>query len=37
MRAEAAGDPEPWRQQAVLGQGWWIADALRDTVSVLFQ
>src|ERR1051325_3131976 len=21
MRAEAAGDPGPWRQQAILGQG----------------
>jgi SRSO17 transposase len=32
MRAEAAGDPGPWRQQAVLGRGRWEADALRDTV-----
>src|SRR5450830_893660 len=23
MRAEAAGDPGPWRQQAILGRGWW--------------
>src|SRR3978361_1936136 len=30
MRAEAAGDPGPWRQQAVLGRGHWNADALRD-------
>ncbi len=30
MRAEAAGDPGPWRQQAVLGRGRWDADALRD-------
>ena len=32
MRAEAAGDPGPWRQQAILGRGWWNADALRDIV-----
>ena len=32
MRAEAAGDPGPWRQQAVLGRGRWNADALRDIV-----
>src|SRR4051795_4899183 len=31
-RAEAAGDPGPWRQQAVLGRGRWEADALRDVV-----
>src|SRR3954464_10263997 len=31
-RAEAAGDPGPWRQQAVLGRGRWEADALRDLV-----
>ena len=30
MRAEAAGDPGPWRQQAVLGRSHWEADALRD-------
>ena len=30
MRADAAGDPGPWRQQAVLGRGRWDADALRD-------
>ena len=30
MRAEAAGDPGPWRQQAILGRGRWEADALRD-------
>jgi SRSO17 transposase len=29
-RAEAAGDPGPWRQQAVLGRSRWDADALRD-------
>jgi len=28
MRAEAAGDPGPWRQQAVLGRGHWDAEAL---------
>ena len=33
MRAEAAGDPGPWRQQAILGRGDWDADALRDIVS----
>ena len=32
MRAEAAGDPGPWRQQAILGRGRWAADALRDVV-----
>jgi SRSO17 transposase len=32
MRAEAAGDPGPWRQQAILGRGQWEADALRDIV-----
>ena len=34
MRAEAAGDPGPWRQQAVLGRGRWEADGLRDLVRV---
>jgi SRSO17 transposase len=32
MRAEAAGDPGPWRQQTILGCGRWDADALRDIV-----
>ena len=32
MRAEAAGDPGPWRQQAILGRGRWDGDALRDVV-----
>jgi SRSO17 transposase len=32
MRAEAAGEPGPWRQQAVLGRGRWEADALGDVV-----
>ena len=32
MRAEAAGDAGPWRQQAVLGRSHWDADALRDVV-----
>lgn len=32
MRAEAAGDPGPWRQQAILGRGVWDADDLRDVV-----
>src|SRR3982750_2505369 len=32
MRAEAAGDPGPWRQQAILGRSHWNADALRDGV-----
>jgi SRSO17 transposase len=32
MRAEAAGDTGPWRQQAILGRGRWEADALRDIV-----
>jgi len=33
MRAEAAGDPGPWRQQAILGRSDWDADSLRDIVS----
>jgi SRSO17 transposase len=33
MRAEAAGDPGPWRQQALLGRATWDADALRDVVQ----
>jgi SRSO17 transposase len=32
MRAEAAGDPGPWRQQAILGRGRWDADVLRGLV-----
>jgi SRSO17 transposase len=32
MRAEAAGDPGPWRQQALLGRAHWDAEALRDIV-----
>lgn len=32
MRAEAAGDSGPWRQQAVLGRSHWDADALRDMI-----
>jgi SRSO17 transposase len=32
MRAEAAGDSGPWRQQAILGRGRWDADALRDLI-----
>jgi SRSO17 transposase len=32
MRAEAAGDRGPWRQQAILGRSHWDADALRDIV-----
>jgi SRSO17 transposase len=32
MRAEAAGDRGPWRQQALLGRDRWDADALRDLV-----
>jgi SRSO17 transposase len=32
MRAEAAGDRGPWRQQAILGRGRWDADVLRDVV-----
>jgi SRSO17 transposase len=32
MRAEAAGDPGPWRQQAVLGRSHWDAEALIDIV-----
>jgi SRSO17 transposase len=32
MRAEAAGDPGPWRQQELLARDQWDADALRDVV-----
>ena len=32
MRADAAGDPGPWRQQAILGRSDWDADALLDIV-----
>src|SRR5512142_2583393 len=32
MRAEAAGDAGPWRQQDVLGRSHWDADRLRDLV-----
>jgi SRSO17 transposase len=32
MRAEAAGDPGPWRQQAILGRGRWDADVMREIV-----
>src|ERR687890_1700764 len=32
MRAEAAGDPGPWRQQAILGRSCWDAEALRHLV-----
>lgn len=32
MRAEAAGDKGPWRQQAILGRVPWDADTLRDIV-----
>jgi len=32
MRAEAAGDAGPWRQQELLGRDRWDADALRDLV-----
>src|SRR6267378_2542690 len=36
MRAEAAGDPGPWRQQAILGRMDWDADALLDIVLFFF-
>src|SRR5436189_5596180 len=32
MRAEAAGDPGPWRQQTIRGRGGWDADGLRGIV-----
>lgn len=32
MRAEAAGDPGPWRPQALLGRDRSDGDALRDLV-----
>ena len=34
MRAEAAGDPGPWRQQAILGRRDWDADALRAQLAL---
>jgi hypothetical protein len=37
MRAEAAGDPGPWRQQELLGRDRWDADALRDLASATFE
>jgi SRSO17 transposase len=33
MRAEAAGNPGPWRQQALLDGSRWEADELRDLVQ----
>src|ERR1035437_349628 len=33
MRAEGAGDSGPWCRQALLGPGWWGADALRRIVG----
>ena len=35
MRAEAAGDPGPWRQQAIFGRSRWDGDALRGIVRGL--
>jgi SRSO17 transposase len=35
MRAEAAGDPGPWRRQAISGRGDRDADALRDILRDL--
>src|ERR1700688_3328173 len=35
MRAEAAGDPGPWRQQAILGRGRWDAEGAAQLRSVL--
>src|SRR3954471_22691395 len=32
MRGEGAGDPGPWRQQAIRGRSHWNADAVRDVV-----
>ena len=32
MRAAAAGDPGPWRQQELLSRDRWDAEALRDLV-----
>src|SRR5919199_713809 len=34
MRAEAAGDAGPWRQQAVLGRSHWDAEALRRAPTI---
>src|SRR5260370_7427067 len=35
-RAEAAGDPGPWRQQAILGRGDWNPDPLPDNLPDYF-
>jgi SRSO17 transposase len=35
MRAGAAGDPGPWRQQAILGRRDWVADGRRDSDYVI--
>src|ERR1700761_4480039 len=36
MRAEAAGDPGPWRQQALLGRDRWDADASSARCSMTY-
>ena len=35
MRAEAAGDSGPWRQQAILGRGRWNADELGTSYGIM--
>ena len=35
MRAETAGDPGPWRQQAILGRGRWEANDLRISCAAM--
>src|ERR1700674_4472653 len=35
MRAEAAGDPGPWRQQAILGRRDWDAGAIQSDALTL--
>ncbi len=35
MRAEAAGDRGPWRQQAILGRGRWKANSLFSAILAL--
>src|SRR5258706_12301465 len=36
-RAEAAGDPGPWRQQAILGRGDWDVDSVRHISGLCYR
>ena len=37
MRAEAAGDPGPWRQQAVLGRDRWKGRRIQNNYTAIRQ